>query len=218
MNTFLCLATLVVLATAYPTAVEDPYKKYVSEPSDRVPEYDEGAASFVAGYRGFNVLAAVKKGDSVCDRRTLHAEDVISQKFYDDHICLLRKGPPEDLSAFCRDFRRGQPIYQVMLLTVHDIKQLRSDLQKHQNDFYNDRESFRPVLNGPSEVHYTTQGTYTFIYCQKNKNRWIGKQKKGRYMQYIPKGPGGNQEGKYQIYHGCPPVTTYPGFKQPGYC
>ena len=51
--------------------------------------------------------------------------NVISQKFMDDHICLYRGSPPSNLKAFCKHFRKGQEIYQVMLLNTKDIKKLR---------------------------------------------------------------------------------------------
>ena len=160
-------------------------------------------------------------GDSACDRqRPINTDDVISQKFMRDHICLVRKSPPNDLVAFCRDFRKGQsvPLYQVMLLSTDDIKQLRNDLMGHQGDFYNNRSMFRPLDTGASKVHYTTDQSYTFIYCELKQGKWNGKRKAGLYQQYIPKGTAGNPQGVYKIFHGCPPVDVNPGFSQPGPC
>ena len=229
MKTLLCLAALVVLTAAYPVAninwngwnphipsTRDLYVKYIP---DIYLEYvldgekHEGAPDLV----GYNLLGK-GSGDAACDRQTLNPNDVISQKFYNDHICLLRGSPPKDLTAFCRDFRQGPLIYQVMLLTTDDINRLRKDLQGHQNDFYNDRYLFRPLHPGAALAHYTTDGTYSFIYCEEKKGTWIGKLKSNRYQQYVPQGTAGNPKGVYQIYHGCPPVVDYPGFKQDGTC
>ena len=157
-------------------------------------------------------------GDSACDHQTLNPNDVISQKFMDDHICLVRNSPPTDLVAFCSHFRQNQPLYQVMLLNTDDIKRLRHDLKGHQNDFYNDRDKFRPLHAGAGQVHYTTDQSYTFIYCELKQGKWNGKRKTGHYQQYIPKGTAGNPQGVYKIYHGCRPVTSHPGFRQNGSC
>ena len=157
-------------------------------------------------------------GDSACDRGKLNENDVISQKFMDDHICLVRNSPPNDLAAFCRDFREGQPKYQVMLLSPDGIKQLRNDLKGHQNELYNDRLMFRPILQGPSEIHYTTDKSFTYIYCERKQGRWNGKQKTDHYQLYIPQGTDRNPEGVYQIYHGCHPIDFHPGFCKSGPC
>ena len=206
MKILMCLAALFILSTAAPGAWED----------------DPGYRAYLAMIYGPWAETAARGrsavGADACDRGTLNANDVISQKFMDDHICLVRKSPPKDLPAFCRDFRRGQPKYQVMLLGTNSIKQLRYDLIRHQNDFYNDRSKFRPLNPGVGQVHYTTDQPYTFIYCELIRGRWIGRQKTGRYQQYIPIGTAGNPQGVYKIYHGCPPVVSYPGFSQPGSC
>ena len=196
MKILVCLAALFILSTA---AWED-----------------------YPGYRANDPYAETTiikgSGDSACDRQTLNKNDFISQKFMDDHICLVRNSPPTDLVAFCRDFRPSQPLYQVMLLSTDGIKQLRNDLKGHQNDFYNNRSMFRPLDTGASKVHYTTDQSYTFIYCELSKGKWNGNRKIGPYQQYIPIGTVGNEHGVYQIYHGCPPVDVYPGFSQPGPC
>ena len=233
MKILLCLAALVALTAAYPINAKwnphnpdipsDLYAKYIPEeffeylPYVPYGEQDEGATDLV-GYKYYNVLLGKGSGDAACDRQTLNPNDVISQKFYNDHICLIRGSPPKDLTAFCRDFRQGPLIYQVMLLTTDDINRLRKDLQGHQNDFYNDRYLFRPLHPGAALAHYTTDGTYSFIYCEEKKGTWIGKLKSNRYQQYVPQGTAGNPKGVYQIYHGCPPVVDYPGFKQDGTC
>ena len=206
MKILMCLATLFILSTAAPGAwEEDPrYRAYLAM------IYGPGAETAARGRSA--------TGADACDRGTLNANDVISQTFMDNHICLARKSPPEDFPAFCRDFRQGQPKYQVMLfstsLRTPSIKQLRDDLRRHQNDFYNDRERFRPLNPGAGQVHYTTDHPYTFIYCEQIRGRWIGGQITG-YQQYIPIGTA---EGVYKIYHGCPPVESYPGFRQTGSC
>lgn len=164
-----------------------------------------------------SAVATGGRGDTACDRnihRRLEEDDVISEKFMKDHICLIRKDRPKNLEAFCSDFRHGQPVYQVMLLTRDDIKRLRKDLMRHQQDFYSDREKFRQK---PSSVHYTTDDTYSFIDC-KYARKWEGKLISNKYMQYIPRGTSGKPEGIYKIYHGCQPVQEYLGFRQPGWC
>ena len=176
-------------------------------------------AVYLAIYGPYAESTVMKgSGDSACDRQTLNPNDYISQKFMDDHICLIRNSPPTDLVAFCSDFRQNQPLYQVMLLNTDDIKRLRRDLKGRQNDFNNDRDKFRPRHTGAGQVHYTTDQSYTFIYCELKQGKWNGKRKTGRYQQYIPIGTAGNQRVVYQIYHGCPPVDVNPGFSQPGPC
>ena len=64
--------------------------------------------------------------------------------------------PPSNLKAFCKHFRKGQEIYQVMLLNTKDIKKLCKDLIYHQKNFYNDWKGFRPIHPGVSLYHYTT--------------------------------------------------------------
>ena len=200
------MAALFILSTAAPGAWEDDpgYRAYLAM---IYGPYAETAA------RGRSV-----SGASACDSQTLKANDVISQKFMKDHICLFRNSPPIDFTAFCRDFRKGHSIYEVMLLSTDDMKQLHNDLKGHQMDFYNDRNLLRPLKPGDSKVHYTTDQSYTFIYCELIRGRWIGRQTTGRYQQYIPKGTAGNPQGVYQIYHSCPPVTSRPGFRQNGLC
>ena len=201
MKILLCLAALFILSNAAPGAWED----------------DPGYRAYLAMIYGPYAQTAAR-GDSACDHGTLNANDVISQKFMDDHVCLFRNSPPNDLPAFCRDFRPSQPLYQVMLLSANSIKQLRNDLKGHHNDFYNDRDRFRPLHEGASQVHYTTDQSYTFIYCELKQGKWNGQRKTGRYQQYIPIGTAGNLKGVYKIYHGCPPVTSRPDFRQNGPC
>lgn len=165
------------------------------------------------------LISVSGSGDSVCDRHIhLSNNDVISEKFMQDHICLIKSSRrvPTDLKAFCRDFRREKEIYQVMLLTPEDITQLREELKEHQNDFDNDRDKFRPLRRQASLVHYTTDNTYNFIYCEQTKKRdWQGKRRGNEYLKYIPHG---TPEGIYKIYHGCRPVTEHRGFRQSGPC
>ena len=203
MKTLLCLAALFIITSAvpYPGTQEDSlsYRAYLRMIYSPHAEIEE-------------------RGDSACDRSHLNKNDVISQKFMDDHICLYRRSPPSNLEAFCRDFRQGPPIYQVMLLDTDDIKTLRNDLINHQKDFYNDREGFRPLHPGVSLYHYTTGNRYNFIFCEENRGKWSAYRKSGFYQQYIPSGTCGKPEGIYKIYHGCPPVKTCPGFRQNGNC
>ena len=155
-----------------------------------------------------------ERGDSACVRNIrLHPKDTISQKFYDDHICLLGNGLPKNfkLNNFCRDFRPGLPLYQVMILNKQTIKTLRSDLLSHQKDFY----VYRNRLPPPSTIHFYTDNRYNFIECRMTKGstykgRWLS----NRYQAYIPRYNG----PVCQIYHGCPPVTTKPGFSANGNC
>ena len=211
MKILLCLAALFILGTAAPGAWED-------DPSYRAylimiyGPYTETAA------RGGNKVGTSGTGASVCDRQKLNENDVIHQKFMDDHICLTRYSHPTDLVAFCREFRPSKPVYQVMLFGPEGLKQLRKDLLGHQNDFYNDRFKFKPLGPAISTIHYTLGSSDTFIYCEQSHGTWIGKLKAGRYQQYVPRGKDENPEGLYQIYHGCPPVEVYPGFSQPGSC
>ena len=203
MKILVCLAALFILSTAAPGTWEDD------------PRYRASLAMIYGPYAETAARGRSVSGASACDSQTLKANDVISQKFMKDHICLFRNSPPIDFTAFCRDFRKGRPIYQVMLLSTDDMKQLHNDLKGHQMDFYNDRNLFRPRT---SKVHYTTDQPYTFIYCEQKQEKWIGCQKTGCYQQYVPKGTAGNPQGVYQIYHGCPPVTSRPGFRQNGSC
>ena len=141
-----------------------------------------------------------------CDRSaTLNEKDTISQKFYDDHICLVRGISPKDLTAFCDEFRPGLPQYQVMILSLADLRRLRSDILWHQDEFKKYKAHFPPTRPPPSTMHFYTQDTYNFIECKKTrKSTYKGKRLSGRYQQYIPRG---TPSGIYQIYHGCPPVT-----------
>ena len=156
-----------------------------------------------------------EKGDDACDRSlTLAPCDRISQKFYDDHICLVRKDPPKNLDLFCDDFR-NLPLYQVMILTTSEIKQLRNDLGNHQEEFYENRAHYPPVKRTlPSTMYFYTDNTYNFIECRNYK----GKKLNGYYQLYVPRGTDGNPEGNYQIYHGCAPRSTRPGFSANGQC
>ena len=217
MKILVCLAALFILSTAAPGAWEDDpgYRAYLAM---IYGPYAETAARGRNGFGG-NRVGTSGTGASNCDREELNKNDVISQKFMDDHICLLRYYPPSDLVAFCREFRPSQPLYQVMLLSPNGIKQLRIDLLGHQKDFYNDRFLFSPLHPVPSQIHYTTDQYYNFIYCEQSQGTWIAKQKSGRYQQYVPRGKVDNPEGIYQIYHGCAPVgEEYPGFRHPGSC
>ena len=206
MKTLLCLAALVVLAASYPR--DGPYyPSYQNFPEKYPPEFFEDVAELQSD--------ELRVTDCYQRRARLPWNDVISQKFYVDHICRIR-GPirrytSSSLSTFCRDFRRGPPVYQLMLLTDYDINRLRNDLQGHQNDFFNDRNDLRP---NPSRVHYSTDDTYDFIYCQRTRGTWIGYQRSNQYQRYVPRA----YSTLYQIYHGCRPVTTYPGFRQNGSC
>ena len=211
MKILLCLAALFILSTAAPGAWEDDpgYRAYL------VMIYGPYGTSGLGGNR----VGKSGTGTSACDHQELNENDVIHQKFMDDHICLVRFSPPSDLVAFCRDFRPREPLYQVMLLTSHGIRQLRDDLLGHQKDFYNDRYLFSPLRKGLSLIHYTTDQYYNFIYCEQSEGTWIAKQKSGRYQQYVPRGKKDYPEGIYQIYHGCAPVSEgYPGFSHPGTC
>jgi hypothetical protein len=166
--------------------------------------------------------AGGNKGDFMCDRNTrLPLSDEISQKFYEDHICLVRNNndlKKMDLTAFCRDFRKGQPLYQVMLLSPAGIRELRNDIASKQGLFMSENKKFPPLKAPPSGIHFYTDDQYTFIECKQSGSTWKGKQLSNRYQQYIPKGTPGNPGGQYQIYHGCPPVKTKPGTSAAGPC
>lgn len=197
MKILLYLAALVTLGSA------------AYEPWERTFAYSEAERNRGTG-----------AGAEVCDRLRLNANDVISQKFMKDHICLIRGTAPGNLEAFCRDFRKGPPVYQVLLLRQDELDQLRSDLTNHQNDFYNDRNMFRPLHSGYGLRHYTTDQPYSFIFCERprGQSQWIGQLKSGYYQQYIPQGPVRKNERVYKIYHGCRPVQQYPGFFEQGSC
>ena len=160
----------------------------------------------------------------MCVKQTLNKNDVISQKYMDDHICLIAPGknPPsgkKEILAFCDDFRTDQGLYQVMMVSNKQLKALRKDIENHQDDFKNDREHFRPIKRGASDVHYTTENTYDFIECERTQGeKPSGKKMNGYYAQYIPMGPREGKNSKYQIYHGCPPVRNNPGFRRDGNC
>ena len=151
----------------------------------------------------------------MCISLTLHENDYISQKFMDDHICLLnsKKDIPKrkkKINKFCEDYRPSQPLYQVMMLDKRDIKALRKHLKTHQKYFEMDKDMFSGDNEKKSLVHYTTDATYTFIECKKRRNRKLS----NYYMRYVPK----LRNKKYKIYHGCKPVRRHTGFRNKGSC
>ena len=206
MRTILCLAAILVVCSAtrpFPGSEEDNllYQQFYGDIESTDVEIQAAA------------------GDAACDRKyKLTGNDVISKKFFDDHICLQRGGYPTDLAAFCNDFRQGQPLYQVMVITPPELTQLRNDLTSMQVQFYRERAKVPPLLNPPSQIHFYSRDRYDFINCEYKTGFWKGKKLSGRYNQYIPKGTPGNPEATYQIYHGCPPVTSRPGDSAPGPC
>ena len=156
-------------------------------------------------------VACQGRGDSFCDRiMKLNENDVISEKFMRDHICLIRGKRIEDVRdwcAFCRDFRgKGQtppppPKYQVMLLTPRKLKQLREDLEKHQGDYSDHQRQNNRI--------YTTEDRYNFVYCEQRNSYWRGYIKYGLYQQYNTQ----KSQDLHRIYHGRPPVKHNPGFE-----
>ena len=201
----LCLAACVALCTAARPFPGSP------EETNLFQQFLESLRSRVAA--GSSTRAV--KGDDACDREvTLTASDRISQKFYDDHICLIRGAPPKDLNQFCRDFRQLD-LYHVLLINPTEIKRLRNDIGNHQIDFYDNREHYPPIKRVlPSTMHFYSTDTFNMIECNANK----GKKLSGRYQVYVPKGTAGNPKGNYQIYHGCAPSRTRPGFSVAGEC
>ena len=203
----LCLVVLVAAAAAVPFPGSEQekalYKVFLeSLRSNMLPSSPVGASAAT--------------GDSACDRNmNLNSGDRISQKFYDDHICLVRGSPPKDVNAFCRDFR-NLPLYQVLIVNPTQLKQLRNDLGGHQVQFYENRQHYAPVKTSlPSTMYFYTNDKYNFIECRDYK----GKKLSGQYQLYVPRGTKGNPKGNYQIYHGCAPRATKPsGFGVPGQC
>ena len=195
-----------------PNYIEDKtpvYRQFVEQGFARSESSEDPAAKSASwGWWGR------ERGDSACVRKIrLNKKDTISQKFYDDHICLVQNGLPKNfkLNSFCRDFRPGLPLYQVMILNKQTIKTLRSDLLSHQKDFY----MYKDRLPPPSTIHFDTDNRYNFIECRMTKgSTYKGSWLHNRYQAYIPRWNG----AVYQIYHGCPPVTTKPGFSANGNC
>ena len=104
---------------------QEPYPQSMPEEEDTAFDFDspqdEDALNAVASVESEEDPASVSvrrgwwwrlfRGDSACTRyfRPLSG-DPISKKFYRDHICLVRRGNPPNLNAFCRDFRRGPQV------------------------------------------------------------------------------------------------------------
>ena len=135
------------------------------------------------------------------------ANDYISQKFFDDHICVHHGFPPSDITKFCREFRPEIPLYQVMILTPRELGILRNDIRANQKLYESYRNDFPPQLNPPSRVHFYTTDTYLLFYeCEFVNGAWRGYKVSNRYQVFIPRGSA----EPYQIYHGCPPSRTRP--------
>ena len=134
----------------------------------------------------------------------LNPNDEISEKFYSDHICVLKNGVPRDLVGFCNDFRSNVPLNHVMMLNKNELKQLRKDLQGHQAEFRQLQAHF---------VFYTNN-KYDFVECDRRGSRPKGKKLNDYYGRYIPR----DAANKYQIYHGCAPSRTRPGSHAPETC
>ena len=153
----------------------------------------------------------VADSDACLKMGKLNPNDEISEKFYFDHICVLKNGIPRDLAGFCNDFRSNVPLNHVMMLTKNELKQLRKDLQGHQAEFHQLQAQFAPI---PSLIHFYTNNKYDFVECDRRGSRPKGKRLNDYYGRYVPRAAA----NKYQIYHGCAPSRTRPGFHAPGTC
>ena len=181
-----------------------------------VPSVEEEKQRGRHGLRKISNLAVACQGSgySFCNgKMKLNKDDVISEKFMRDHICLItapRTPSKRVLCDFCRNFRgKGQKRlskYQVMLLTPKELKQLREDLQKHQRDYRDDRRQSNRI--------YTTEDRYNFVYCERRKGDWMGEIKRDLYQQYNTRQ---SPQGRHRIYHGRPPVKHNPGFETKGH-
>ena len=135
------------------------------------------------------------------------ANDYISQKFFNDHICVHHGYPPSDIKKFCREFRPEIPLYQAMILTPRGLGILRNDIRANQKLYESYRKDFSPQKPPPSGVHFYTTDTYLLFYeCEYVNGAWKGRKLSNRYQVFIPKGSA----EPYQIYHGCPPSKTRP--------
>lgn len=135
-----------------------------------------------------------------CITVKLSEEDPISRKFYKDHVCVYET-PPNANKKFCQNFRQKQPRYQVLMVSLNELKKLRADITDMQATFY----LFRDQI-ASRQVHFATKDTYSFYDCELIGTSWKANSLHNMYQEYVPRVPSGNNKGKYQIYHGCPPV------------
>ena len=132
--------------------------------------------------------------------------DYISQKFFDDHICVYRVIPP-NLDEFCRIFRPTVGLYHVILLTPPEYDEFYNDIANSQDLLYQYRYDFYPEGPTPSTAHFYTYNSYLlFIECEYYNGYWYGTPLYNMYQVYVPRG----YAGIYQIYHGCRPSVNRP--------
>lgn len=213
--------------TGYPPYVKTPYciENKASEKCELERDYNYYLAPDYCGYtiyNNVNYLPHVSgNGRDGCIRTYCPGDkDVISVKFFNDHICVYdpRFGRP-DVSVFCPNYRPELDLYQAMIITASELTKLRGDIQSRQNEFYTYRNDFPPLRNPPSNRHFFTASTYNFYECKYVSGKWKGKQLSGRYQAFIPRGTAGDPKGLYKIYHGCPPTTDRPpSGNAPGNC
>ena len=132
--------------------------------------------------------------------------DYISQKFFDDHICVYHVLPP-NLDQFCSLFRPTVRLYHVILLTPSEYDDFYNDIANSQDLLYQYRYDFYPEGPTPSTAHFYTYNSYPlFIECEYYEGYWYGTALYNMYQVYVPIG----FEGIYQIYHGCRPSVSRP--------
>ena len=132
--------------------------------------------------------------------------DPISPRFFDNHICVYRRQPP-DITKFCRNFRHGINYYTVMILTPRELDTLRKDLRDNQTLYERHRAGFPPQFGPPSNVRFYTTHTYPLFYeCKYVNGHWNVDKLTHRDEVFTPMGAA----RPYKIYHGCDPTKTRP--------
>ena len=145
---------------------------------------------------------------------------VISQNFFDYHICLYEDKPPSKVDDFCYDYVKKNKFsglgYTVVMLTTEYMAELRKELSTNESQaiFRTDHNLFPPKRT-LADVHYTSGvKTFTFIQCKLMDKVWSG-QTMTNEMRFVPV----EEDGRYKIDRLCfHPGKNFKGFRTVGPC
>ena len=151
--------------------------------------------------------AKIELRSPYCDRN-FRPNKFISQKIFNDHICVCDTFP--DVQQFCSTVRRDEPRFHVMILSPAEYNMLTRELSDSQSLFRRYRNHFRPLGPPISSAQFYTYNRYSFIDCQYSRmhDYWRGTVLYNRYEVFSP--AFNAVEGVYQIFHGCHPSSERP--------
>ena len=138
-------------------------------------------------------------------------KDVISQKYYNNHICNLGAhskfdfhNESLDLVSFCQAFRSVK-MNHILMINDTELKMLRTELEVEQGIF----KKYQKRIEERS-IYFYSRNRYNWIECNNESPKPTAQLLSSYYIMYAVRMTTLQREQIFQIYHGCQPTKERP--------